>query len=58
MEVREQLLEHIKKNGLKKTFVAEQIGTSPSKLSQYLHGKIILVEDMEVKIKEYLERQN
>ena len=58
MTVRERLQEHIKKNGLKKSFIAEQIGISPSKLSCYLHGKLIIVDDTESKIKLYLERQN
>lgn len=58
MELREKLSEHIKKNGLKKTFVAEKIGISPSKLSHYLHGKLILIDDTENKVRDYLEKQN
>lgn len=58
VNLKQELLEHIKKSGLKKSFVAEQIGISPSKMSNYLHGKLILVEDIENKIKDYLERQN
>lgn len=58
MELKARLLEHIKKNGLKKSFVAEQIGISNSKLSNYLHGKLILIDDTESKIRDYLERQN
>lgn len=55
---KEKLQEHIKKNGLKKSFVAEQIGISSSKLSNYLHGKLILVDDTESKIEKYLEQHN
>ena len=58
MELKAKLLEHIKKNGLKKSFVAEQIGISNSKLSNYLHGKVILVDDTESKIEKYLEQHN
>lgn len=58
MNLRQELLEHIKKSGLKKSFVAEKIGISPSKLSCYLHGKLIIVDDTESRIKDYLERQN
>lgn len=58
MELKERLQEHIKMNGLKKSFVAEKIGISSSKLSCYLHGKLIIVDDTESKIKEYLEQQN
>lgn len=56
--IKEKLQEHIKKNGLKKSFVAEQIGISSSKLSNYLHGKLILVDDTESKIEKYLEQHN
>lgn len=58
MELKARLLEHIKKNGLKKSFVAEQIGISNSKLSNYLHGKLILIDDTENKVRDYLEKQN
>ncbi|MCI5586412.1 MAG: helix-turn-helix domain-containing protein [Lachnospiraceae bacterium] len=58
MTIKEKLQEHIKKNGLKKSFVAEQIGISSSKLSNYLHGKLILVDDTESKIEKYLEQHN
>jgi len=58
VELKARLLEHIKKNGLKKSFVAEQIGISNSKLSNYLHGKLILIDDTENKVRDYLEKQN
>lgn len=58
MTIREKLQEHIKNNGLKKSFVAESIGISPSKLSCYLHGRLTSVDDTENKIKDYLDRQD
>lgn len=56
MGLKQELLEHIKKNGLKKSYVAEKIGVSPSKLSNYLHGKLILTDEFEQDIRDYLER--
>lgn len=58
MELRQELSEHIKKSGLKKTYVADKIGISPSKLSNYLHGKLIVTNEFEQKIRNYLGRQN
>ena len=58
MTIREKLQEYITKNGLKKSFVAECIGISSSKLSCYLHGKLMSVDDTENKIKDYLDRQD
>ncbi len=56
MELRQKLLEHIKKSGLKKSYVADKIGISPSKLSNYLHGKLIVTNEFEQNIRNYLER--
>ena len=56
MNLRQELLEHIKKSGLKKSYVAEKIGISPSKLSNYLHGKMIVTDEFEQDIRNYLER--
>ena len=58
MELRTELLKHIKEKGLKKSYVADKIGITPSKLSNYLHGKLILVDDTESKIEKYLEQHN
>lgn len=58
VELRQKLLEHIKKSGLKKSYVADKIGISPSKLSNYLHGKLIVTNEFEQNIRNYLERQN
>lgn len=58
MKLRQELLEHIKKSSLKKSYVADKIGISPSKLSNYLHGKLIVTNEFEQNIRNYLERQN
>lgn len=58
VELRQELSEHIKKSGLKKSYVADKIGISPSKLSNYLHGKLIVTNEFEQMIRNYLRRQN
>jgi len=55
MELKKRLSDYIKNSGLKKQFVAEKIGISPSKLSYYLHGKLFVTDDFADKIKTYLE---
>lgn len=55
MELKKRLSNYIKNSGLKKQFVAEKIGISPSKLSYYLHGKLFVTDDFADKIKTYLE---
>lgn len=57
MELRTELLKHIKEKGLKKSYVADKIGITPSKLSNYLHGKLIVTEQFENDIRNYLEQQ-
>ncbi len=57
MGLKERLSNHIKSKGLKKTFVAEKIGITPQKLSYYLHGKLLLIEDIDDKVKAYLESE-
>jgi predicted transcriptional regulator len=58
VELKEQLLEHIKKNGLKKSYVADKIGITPSTMSNYLHGNLIITDTLEQRIKDYLDGQN
>ena len=55
MELKTRLSNYIKNSGLKKQFVAEKIGISPSILSYYLHGKLYVTDDFADKIKTYLE---
>lgn len=55
MELKNRLSDYIKNSGLKKQFVAEKIGISPSILSYYLHGKLFVTDDFANKIKTYLE---
>lgn len=57
VELRTELLRYIKESGLKKSYVADKIGISPSKLSNYLHGKIVVTEQFEKSIRNYLEQR-
>ena len=57
MELRKELIEHIKEKGLKKSFVASKIGITPSMLSNYLHEKLFVTEQLENAIRNYLAEQ-
>lgn len=41
-ELREEMIDFLKENGIKKGIVAEQTGLSPSNLSSWFSGRLIL----------------
>lgn len=57
VSLQQELNDYIKKNGLKKSFVADEIGMSGSKLSNFLHGKLIVTDEVESRIKNYLDQK-
>jgi len=50
MKLQKQVLEYIKVNGLKKGFIASQLGISQPEFSLWLHGRTYLNRDIEVKL--------
>lgn len=42
MDLQEKVMQYCKKNGLKKSYVAQRVGLQPSTFSQWLHGKLEL----------------
>lgn len=57
VSIQQELNDYIKKNGLKKSFVADEIDMSGSKLSNFLHGKLLMTDEVENKIRNYLDQK-
>lgn len=57
VSLQQELNDYIKKNGLKKSFVADEIDMSGSKLSNFLHGKLFMTDEVENKIRNYLDQK-
>lgn len=57
MSLQQELNDYIKKNGLKKSFVADELGMNGSKLSNFLHGKLLMTDEVENKIRNYLDQK-
>ncbi|MEA4987902.1 MAG: hypothetical protein VB095_07565 [Anaerovorax sp.] len=50
MELQKKVLDYIKSNGIKKGYIAEQIGISQTEFSLWLHGKTYINYDIEQKL--------
>ena len=50
MSLQQELNDYIKKNGLKKSFVADELGMNGSKLSNFLHGKLLVTDEVKTKV--------
>ena len=57
VSLQQELNEYIKKNGLKKSFVADELGMNGSKLSNFLHGKLLVTDEVKTKVKRYLDQK-
>jgi len=57
VSLQQELNEYIKKNGLKKSFVADELGMNGSKLSNFLHGKLLVTDEVETKVRRYLDQK-
>lgn len=57
VSLQQELNEYIKKNGLKKSFVADELGMKGSKLSNFLHGKLLMTDEVESKVRTYLDQK-
>ncbi len=57
MSLQQELNDYIKKNGLKKSFVADELGMNGSKLSNFLHGKLLVTDEVENKVRRYLDQK-
>lgn len=57
MSLQQELNDYIQKNGLKKSFVADELGMNGSKLSNFLHGKLLVTDEVEAKVRKYLDRK-
>lgn len=56
MEIREKLSKFISENGLKKSFVAKQLGITPSIMSYYLHGDLLMANKIDKKVLDFLTK--
>ena len=57
MSLQQELNDYIKKNGLKKSFVADELGMNGSKLSNFLHGQLLVTDEVETKVRRYLDQK-
>ena len=57
VSLQQELNDYIKKNGLKKSFVADELGMNSSKLSNFLHGKLLVTDEVETKVRRYLDQK-
>lgn len=57
VSLQQELNEYIKKNGLKKSFVADELGMNGSKLSNFLHGKLLVTDEVKTKVRRYLDQK-
>lgn len=57
VSLQQELNDYIKKNGLKKSFVADELGMNGSKLSNFLHGKLLMTDEVETKVRRYLDQK-
>ena len=57
VSLQQELNDYIKKNGLKKSFVADELGMNGSKLSNLLHGKLLVTDEVETKVRRYLDQK-
>ena len=57
MSLQQELNDYIKKNGLKKSFVADELGMNGSKLSIFLHGKLLVTDEVETKVRRSLDQK-
>jgi hypothetical protein len=53
--LKESVIDFINKKGVKKSFVAEQIGLTPSQFSLWLHGRFTLNQSVEEKLENYIK---
>ena len=53
--LKESVIDFINKKGVKKSFVAEQIGLTPSQFSLWLHGRFTLNQSVEEKLGNYIK---
>ena len=56
--LKESVIDFINKKGVKKSFIAQQIGLTPSQFSLWLHGRYSLNQNMESKLKKYIEENS
>ena len=57
VSLQQELNDYIKKNGLKKSFVADELGMNGSKLSNFLHEKLLVTDEVETKVRRYLDQK-
>ena len=57
VSLQQELNDYIKKNGLKKSFVADELGMNGSKLSNFLHGKLLVTDEVKTKVRRYLDQK-
>lgn len=53
--MRERLIEYIKRNGIMRKFVAQELQVSKQHLTNYLNGNVRVSREMEEKVARYLQ---
>lgn len=56
--LRNEVIEYIKNNGIKKSFIASQIGMNNSNFSLWLHGRLCINSEKEEKLREIIKKNN
>ena len=57
VSLQQELNDYIQRNGLKKSFVADELGMNGSKLSNFLQGKLLVTDEVETRVRRYLDRK-
>ncbi|MDF1496322.1 hypothetical protein [Caproiciproducens sp. CPB-2] len=54
MKLQMQVEQFVKNNGIKKSYVASKCGLTPSDFSLWLHNKLYINPEIEIKISEFI----
>lgn len=55
--LRERMEDYLIESGVKRKFVANKIGISPSHFTNWLHGTVKASDEVESRIRKYLEER-
>ncbi len=56
--LKESVIDFINKKGVKKSFIADQIGLTPSQFSLWLHGRFSLNQSVKNKLEKYIKENS
>ena len=56
--LKESVIDFIKEKGVKKSYIADKIGISPSQFSLWLHGRTSLGQTTENKLRHFIDENS